>query len=71
MMLVHVDDHDAVDDLIAHYARSGFVATAVGAGFVEILRPDSSDFEREQRDIVLHLRLWEIVNPGRGVRFVD
>jgi hypothetical protein len=70
-MLVHVTDDELVDDLIAHYVRSGFVATGVGGGVVEILRPDAPDVGQEQREITLHLKLWEILNPGRGVRFVD
>lgn len=71
MMLVHVTDHALVGDLIAHYVRSGFVATGVGGGFVEVVRPDAPDLDQEQREIVLHLKIWEILNPGRGVRFVD
>jgi hypothetical protein len=66
-MLIRLDDHTLVDDLCAHYARSGFRAESVGGGMVEIVREGAPSPEQERNDIRMHLRVWELVNPdARG-----
>ena len=68
-MLIQVDDHALVEDLGAHFARSGFDARLVGGGMVEISRAGDSD-EALRRDVAVHLRVWEVVNPGATVTLV-
>jgi len=63
-MLIQLDDHTLVDDLCAHFARSGFTARSVGAGTAEIARRIPSTDDQDRREILLHLRVWQIVNPG-------
>jgi hypothetical protein len=33
-MRIHIDNHGLVDELCAHYARSGFKAASVGGGMI-------------------------------------
>jgi len=63
-MLIQLDDHALVDDLCAHFTRSGFTARSVGGGTAEIARPIPSTEEQDRREILLHLRVWQIINPG-------
>jgi hypothetical protein len=69
-MLIYVSDTELVDELCAHYDRSGFRAKAVGGGMVELDRPDAPSVEQGRREITMHLRIWEILNPGRTVEVV-
>jgi hypothetical protein len=62
-MLIRVEDPALVDDLCAHYTRSGFTAERVGGGMVEIRRPDAPSADQERREALLHLRVWQITNP--------
>jgi hypothetical protein len=64
LMLIRTDDHSFVDDLCAHYRRSGFHAESVGGGVIEVARPDAADEEQERREVLMHLRVWEISNPN-------
>ena len=68
-MLIQLDDHALVDDLCAHFARSGFTARPVGAGAAEVARPIPSTEDQDRREILLHLRVWQIVNPDVEARF--
>jgi hypothetical protein len=69
-MRIHVDDHALVNELCTHFARSGFTAGSVGGGVIEIARPDATSDDQERREVLLHLRVWEIVNPGAAVTVV-
>lgn len=69
-MLIRIDNHALVNSLCAHYRRSGFTAQPVGGGMIEITRPDSSTEDQERRDVVLHLRVWEVTNPRVTVSVV-
>jgi hypothetical protein len=62
-MLITLDDPALVGDLCAHFTRSGFVADVIGHGMVEAARPDAPSREQEQREIELHLRVWQVGNP--------
>lgn len=62
-MLIRVDDPALVDDLRAHYDRSGFDSEPVGGGMIDVARPDARDEEQERRAVVLHLRVWDAMNP--------
>ena len=62
-MLIRLANHALVDDLCAHYRRSGFRAESVGAGLVEVAREDAPTREQERQEMLMHLRVWEIINP--------
>ena len=62
-MLIRTDDHTLVDDLCAHYRRSGFHAESVGGGMIEVGRPDAPDVDQERREVLMHLRVWEVTHP--------
>jgi hypothetical protein len=66
-MLIRLDDHANVADLCDHYTRSGFAAECVGGGMIEVTRPDAPTQDQGRREIELHLRVWQIANPGLTV----
>ncbi len=62
-MLIRLDDITLIDDLCAHYRRSGFRVEHVGGGMVDVAREDAPSPEQERHEVRLHLRVWEAVNP--------
>jgi hypothetical protein len=62
-MLIRVDNVDLVEDLCAHYRRSGFQVEAVGGGMVEVARRDAPTREQERYEVLLHLRIWQVTHP--------
>ncbi len=64
-MLIRLDDTSLIDDLCAHYRRSGFQVEPVGGGMVDIGREGAPTPEQERHEILLHLRVWEAVNPDQ------
>lgn len=62
-MLITLDDQTLLDDLRGHFTRSGFTAEHVGGGMADVQRPDAPDEDQARREIVLHLRVWQIANP--------
>ena len=62
-MLIRIDDHALVNELCVHFTRSGFSAESVGGGMVEVIRPDAPSEDQERRELVLHLRVWEVLKP--------
>ena len=62
-MLIRIDNHALVNNLCAHYRRSGFTAQPVGGGMIEITRPDSPTEDQHRREVLLHLRVWDVRNP--------
>jgi hypothetical protein len=66
-MYLWVEDHAFVDDLCAHYRRSGFTAERAGGGMVEIRRPDAPDEGQERREVLAHLRVWGLLQPTARV----
>jgi len=60
-----------VNDLCAHYTRSGFTAESVGGGMVEVTRLDAPTEAQQRREVLLHLRVWEVLNPGVSVTVVS
>ena len=69
-MLIRLDNAALIDDLCAHFARSGYTAEAVGGGMVDVGWPSTLD-ERDLREqIALHLRIWQIGNSSAGAELV-
>jgi len=62
-MLIRIDDPALVEDLCAHFTRSGFYAEHVGGGMVEVEPPDAASDEEARRAVMMHLRVWQIANP--------
>jgi hypothetical protein len=69
-MLIRTDDHSLVDHLCAHYRRSGFHAESVGGGMIEVARPDAPNEDQERREVLMHLRVWEVTNPEARVEML-
>src|SRR5436305_11970747 len=69
-VLIRIEDRSLVDDLCAHYRRSAFQAESVGGGMIEVTRRDASDDEQERREVLMHLRVWEVANPDARVELV-
>jgi hypothetical protein len=63
-MLIRIDDNTLVEDLCAHYRRSGFHVEPVGGGMVEVGREDAPTPEQARHEVLLHLRVWLAVNPN-------
>jgi hypothetical protein len=64
LMLIRLSDHALVDDLCEHYRRSGFAADPVSHGVVEAIRPDAPSREQGRREVLMHLYVWRVLNPG-------
>ncbi len=62
-MLIRLHDNTLVEDLCAHYRRSGFRVEPVGGGMVEVSREDAPTPEQARHEVLLHLRVWQAVNP--------
>ena len=66
-MLIRLEDNSLVDDLCAHYRRSGFRVEPMGGGMVDVGKENAPTPEQERHEVLLHLRVWEAVNPdARG-----
>jgi len=69
-LLIRIDNHALVNNLCAHYRRSGFTAQPVGGGMIEITRPNALTEDQHRREVLLHLRVWEVTNPDVTVSVV-
>jgi hypothetical protein len=66
-MLIRLDDQNLVHDLCVHFRRSGFAAEPAGGGMVEVGRSDAPSREQERQEVLMHLRIWQVINPeARG-----
>jgi hypothetical protein len=70
-MLIRLGDPSLVDDLCAHFRRSGFTAEPAGGSVVEIKRADAPSADQEQREVELHLRVWKATNPAVVVELLS
>jgi hypothetical protein len=66
-MLIRLENRGLVDDLCAHYARSGFEVLHVGGSLIEVRRPSARNEQEERRMIEMHQRIWDVCNPGAVV----
>jgi hypothetical protein len=62
-MLIRLDEQALVEDLCAHFRRSGFSAESVGGAMAEVGSPDAANGDEARRAIAQHLRVWQIANP--------
>ncbi len=66
-MLIRLDDATRIDDLCAHYRRSGYLVERMGGSLVDVTRKAAPTPEQERHEVLLHLRVWEALNPeSRG-----
>jgi hypothetical protein len=63
-MLIRLEDHPLVDNLCAHYRRSGFRVESVGGGMIDVGRDQAPSPEQERNEVLMHLRVWQLANPG-------
>jgi hypothetical protein len=63
-MLIRLDDTSHVDDLCVHFWRSGFTVLHAGGTMIEVQRRDAPTSAQARREVVMHLRLWDAINPG-------
>jgi hypothetical protein len=63
-MLIRLSDPSFVDDLSAHFRRSGFTAKRRGSRTIDVERAGAPNPEQNVREVELHLRVWRATNPG-------
>ena len=62
-MLITLNDPSLATDLCAHFRRSGFRAESVGGAMIEVTTRYAAKPYEERREIELHLRIWQVMNP--------
>lgn len=70
-MRLRLDDLTLLDDVRSHFERSGFAVDRAGAGALDVRRPDAPSAEQENREVELHLKLWQAMHPEAAVRLED
>jgi hypothetical protein len=70
-MRLRTGDPTLLDDLRAHFERSGFAVESTGDGDLDVRRPDAPSVEQEAREIELHLMVWRAMQPSIQVELVD
>jgi hypothetical protein len=62
---LRVTDPEILENVVAHFERSGFVVRRVGDVILEVVRPDAPTPEQERREVEIHLGVWRVMHPGR------
>ena len=70
-MRLRTGDPTLLDDLRAHFERSGFVVESTGDDDLDVRRQDAPSPEQEALEIELHLKVWRVMRPGVQVELVD
>lgn len=70
-MRIRITDPSLLEELGAHYARSGFAVRSVGERDLEVERPDAPSEEQGRREVVAHLLIWELLHPNSPGEIVD
>jgi len=70
-MRLRTGDLTLLDNLRAHFERSGFIVALSGDGDLDVRRSDAPSVEQEAREIELHLMIWRIMCPSGRVQLVD
>jgi len=69
-VLIRLSDHALVDDLCDHFRRSGFAVEPVSQGMIDATRFDAPDDEQGRREVLMHLRVWRVLNPSVAAQTV-
>jgi len=69
-MLIKLHTPHLVDDLCLHFRRSGFSAELAGGAMVEVERPDAPSPEQARREVLMHLRIWAVINPDAPAELI-
>jgi hypothetical protein len=70
-MRLRICDPTLLDDVRAHFERSGFAVESTGDADLDVRRPDAPSPEQEAREIEVHLKVWRIMQPSIPVELVD
>jgi hypothetical protein len=70
-MRLRTGDLTILDDLRAHFERSGFAVESTGDVDLDVRRPDAPSPEQEAREIEVHLQVWRLMHPSIQVELVD
>ena len=70
-MRLRTGDPNLLDDLRAHFERSGFAVENTGDSDLDIRRHDAPSVAQEAREIELHLKVWRVMQPSLPVELVD
>lgn len=70
-MRLRLGDPTLLDDLRAHFQRSGFAVERAGDDALDVRRPDAPSADQERREVELHLKLWRAMHPGTRVELAD
>jgi len=62
-VLLRIPDPSLLEELSAHYARSGFDVRPVGDRELDVERPDAPSEEQGRREVAAHLLVWELLHP--------
>jgi hypothetical protein len=60
---IRLPDPALLDQLSAHYSRSGFAVRRAGKQELEVSRPDAPDEAQGRREIETHLVVWGLLHP--------
>ncbi len=61
-MRLRTGDPTLLDDLRAHFERSGFAVESMGDADLDVRRPDAPSAEQERREVELHLKIWRVMH---------
>ena len=71
-MRLRIGDPTLLDDLCAHFERSGFAVERTGGDAdLDVRRLDAPSAEQEALEIEVHLKVWRIMQPSPRVELVD
>jgi hypothetical protein len=62
-LLIRIDNPDLIDNLSVHFTRSGFSVERAGGAMIDVRRDDAPTPEQERHEVLLHLRVWQVINP--------
>jgi hypothetical protein len=68
---LRIPDPSLLEELSAHYARSGFAVRPLGEGELSVERTDAPDDDQGRREVAAHLLVWELLHPECPGEIVD
>ena len=70
-MLIRLDDRTLIDDLCANFRRSVFQAEPEEGAGLRVHQPDAVSTSDERQQILLHLRVWQLINPDARIDGIE